>query len=54
MTKRTSIFTLCLLLAVAAPAAAAGTQAQGEKSKTTGKHNFEQWQTIKRLQVTRN
>ncbi len=57
MSKRTVFFaTLAVTLAMVTPAYASKdveTNAEAEKGQTTGKHNFDQWQTIKRLQVKR-
>jgi len=52
-----ALMAICLVLATPASAASSEgdveTNAEANKDQTTGKHNFEQWQTIKRLQVTR-
>ncbi|HEU4962656.1 MAG TPA: hypothetical protein VFV52_02210 [Bacilli bacterium] len=49
--KKTTLFLSFLLASalLAAPVEAADNHVG--KDKTTGQHNFEQWQTIKRLQI---
>lgn len=50
MKKRTLLLvTIAMLTVCVTPAFAATNNA--EKGKTAGKQNFEQWQTIKRLEI---
>ncbi|MBL0387307.1 hypothetical protein JJB07_11655 [Tumebacillus sp. ITR2] len=54
MKKRTLLILAILTLSFATSSAFAA-EGQGEQSKNAGvggKHNFDQWQTIKRLQIT--
>jgi len=53
MKKRTLLILAIFTLSFASTSAFA-TEGQGEQSKNSGvggKHNFDQWQTIKRLQI---
>jgi hypothetical protein len=53
MKKRTFWLTvLAVVLLLSTPALAADSQGENG-AKSTGKHNFDQWQTIKRLQIIR-
>jgi hypothetical protein len=50
MKKRTLLLVAIALLTVSVTPAFAATN-HAEKGENAGKHNFEQWQTIKRLEV---
>lgn len=50
MKKTTLLLSALLVSTLLAPSTQAA-ENHAEKDKTTGHHNFEQWQTIKRLQI---
>jgi len=56
--KRRILLATTALLLIATPVGATGIDVQADApqngtGKSTGKHNFDQWQTIKRLSVVR-
>jgi hypothetical protein len=51
MKKWFLLLTTLTVLTVSTVSVSATTANNAEKGKSAGKHNFEQWQTIKRLEV---
>ena len=52
MKKRTLCLAIVTVALLAAPVQAEETQ-PADKSQSVGKHNFDTWQTLKRLQAVR-
>ena len=53
MKKRTLLLAVLLLGVMVAPANAEEPTTHADKSPSAGKHNFDTWQTLKRLQAVR-